>query len=177
MALMESIKFLPMMTWGPLAAKMKEGGSGCAVEVSLDDVELFVHDLVAEPPADEEEEEEAAEPTLHDGVASAEISGFGYIKTALLPWAAKTLLGRITSWGPKGDHVHPSRISVSIKCYMHPRCSYARKRGRCTDDMMLRWLFSAWLLAYHATAAEIAEARAAHLRAATAMLAPLDAEE
>ena len=170
---MKSITFLPMMTGGAAGGEDEGCGGGGVVGIPLDDVEQFVHELVAELPADEEE---AAEPSLDDGVASAEISGFGYIKTALLPWAAKTLLGRITSWGPKGDHVHPSRISVSIKCYMHPRCSYARKRDRCTGGMMLRWLFSARPLAYHATAAEIAEARAAHLRAATAMLALLDAE-
>ena len=134
---------------------------------------LFVNVFLAELPADEEE---AAEPSLEDGVASAEMSGLGYIKTALLPWAAKTQLSRITSWGANGEHIHPSNISVSIKCYMHPRCWYARKRDRCTDDMMLRWLFSGRPLAYHATAAEIAEARAAHLRAATDMLATFDAE-
>ena len=71
---------------GAAGGEDEGGGGGCAVEVSLDDVELFVHDLVAERPADEEEE--AAEPTLDDGVSSVEISCLGYIKTALLPWAA-----------------------------------------------------------------------------------------
>jgi len=114
----------------------------------------------------------------------AEMTPMGYLNSEFHPWSAKRPIGRITVWplkSPEGVEVHPSRQSMAVRCYMHPNCSFSRKRDRFTDRQLAEWLFSMPSLPDPSTPEMKQAAKAEHARLAGIMLrgdlpaAPADA--
>ncbi len=66
------------------------------------------------------------------------ISSTGHVTSDAPGWKAFGNIGRITQWPAKA---HPADQNVSIRCYLHPGCSVARKRLKYSDDQLLDWLF------------------------------------
>ena len=84
-----------------------------------------------------------APPTIEDIIAAATISGSGNVACALPPYDSLRV-GRLTTWP---EDRPPEKRSVSMKCFIHTgqgiQCAAAKARSKCTDEQLLRWLFSA----------------------------------
>ena len=70
----------------------------------------------------------------------ATISEMGQVTCDVGRWSAYTAIGRITEW-PRGRPEHLR--NVSMRCYVHSRCSLAKVRGAVTNRDLLEWLFAA----------------------------------
>ena len=106
-------------------------------------------DVAGEASADEadcleaveaEGEAERRPPSPAELRGSCHIDGRGYVTSPHPPWAGKHPgVGRLTTW-PESKPVE--RRSVSMRCYLHPKCvTPARVRTKVSDDLLLRWLF------------------------------------
>lgn len=115
-------------------------------------------------------EEGAAEgpPRIGEVAASATMGAAGYITVEVEPWASKRPIGRLTVWPADKP---PERQSAACRCYMHPNCSFSRKRLQVDDSRFLHWLFSMQPLPIGASVAEKAAAKAEHAALARTMLA------
>lgn len=72
--------------------------------------------------------------------AAAIVGTMGYVTCPLAGWAPIPMVGRLTTWPESKPY--ESR-SVSIKCFMHPRCgSPAKVRWKVSDEQLMTWLFS-----------------------------------
>ena len=70
----------------------------------------------------------------------ATISEMGYVTCDVGRWSAYTVIGRITEWPrERPEHLR----NVSMRCYVHSRCSLAKVRGAVTNRDLLEWLFAA----------------------------------
>lgn len=100
-----------------------------------------------------------------DAIAHASMSAAGYISCTKPPWDTGRSIGRITAW-PSDAPVESQ--NVVVRCYMHSKCSYTRKRRAFTNEALMTWLFEASPLAEGASTAERQTARDNHrLKAAT----------
>lgn len=133
-----------------------DGGGGDGGEDEDGDVErdlLFVVQAAVE-------EELPATPTVAEAAAASTVSQTGYIVCSIEPWRSIPALGRITTW-PANRALE--QRSSSMRCYLHPRCSVAKKRSDVTDDIYMRWLYSGTVLDPDATAERKKECAAEHM--------------
>lgn len=107
-------------------------------------------------------------PRIGEVAASATMGAAGYITVEVEPWASKRPIGRLTVWPADKP---PERQSAACRCYMHPNCSFSRKRLQVDDSRFLHWLFSMQPLPIGASVAEKAAAKAEHAALARTMLA------
>ena len=95
----------------------------------------------------------------------------GFITTTVEPWASCSgggAVGRISKVWPANALV--DKQSISVKCFMHSGCSFARKRARVSDAAMLKWLFSSKPLPLGCTHEEAQTSKRAHGMSAVVFL-------
>ena len=94
---------------------------------------------------EEENSEGAALVSLFEAVRACTVSPMGYVTCDIEPYKSLlSPLARITTW-PASKPL--ASRSVSIRCYRHPGCSFAKTRWSITDNDLLCWLFSGDLTA------------------------------
>ena len=101
-------------------------------------------------------------------IASATVSGMGYVSCPVEPMNRIVNVGRITTF-PASKPL-PQR-SVAVKCYLHSNCSVTRQRSRFEDHQLLRWLFAGECLLEGASAVQRAAAGTHHKALSNELLA------
>ena len=86
--------------------------------------------------------------------------GNGHVRSDLTPWDYKDKLARVTEFGG----------NVAIRCYMHSRCSFTRRRARISNEALMRWLFGVRPPGAMALPAEVKASKDEHARLALSML-------
>lgn len=131
------------------------------------DLELGEDDVEQQPIA-EAAAENSPENMIELFIASARVSGMGYVSCPVEPMNRMVNVGRITTF-PASKPL-PQR-SVAVKCYLHSNCSVTRQRSRFEDHQLLRWLFAGECLPGGASAAQRAAAGTRHKALSNELLA------
>lgn len=118
---------------GDLAAESAPAGEVEAMVGAMEEV-VGVAGAAASSSSDS-----AALATIDELVRSATFTAQGYVSTDIEPFCRQKPCGRVTTW-PASKPLH--QRSVSMRCYMHPSCSFAKPRSKVTDSDLLSWLFS-----------------------------------
>ena len=95
----------------------------------------------------------------------------GFITTTVEPWASCSgggAVGWISKVWPANAPV--DKQSISVKCFMHSGCSFARKRARVSDAAMLKLIFSSKPLPLGCTHEEAQTSKRAHGMSAVVFL-------
>lgn len=109
-----------------------EDAAGAAV---LEDAAL--QSALAEDAGSAEPEQKPA--TVQQAVAAAVVSSSGHVSCPLSPFSSRAFWARITTFP---DTAPMENRSVSCYCYLHPKCSVAKKRRMVSDEKLLEWAFS-----------------------------------
>lgn len=120
--------------WGDLELP-EDGAGGVGEGVAADPAQRDLEEALAEAANDEAPEG----PSVEEAVRASSISEGGHVSCALEPWRSRASLGRITTWP---EHQPHEKRSVSMRCFLHPRCSAARARSKVSDELLLTWLYS-----------------------------------
>ena len=121
-------------------------------------LELDEH-FVEQDPIAEAAAENGPENIIELCIASARVSGMGYVSCPVEPMNRIVNVGRITTF-PANKPL--AQRSVAVKCYLHSNCSVTRLRSRFEDHHLLRWLFAGECLPHGASAAQRAAAGTRH---------------
>ena len=123
-----------------------EASSGDVAQAASDDVATSEVDggIVAafaamDALAAEDEGEVDSVAMVREALGHCSISPSGYVSCPRPPFDCKTNIGRVTTW-PRERPMHAR--SVSCRCYVHPRCSFAKPRRAIDDNDLLSWLLT-----------------------------------
>ena len=143
-----------------------------AVAEDSQEASAIAEDLFGPSSSDQSEPEAAAESSpveeappqetysSADCSLVADISAEGHVTCPLPPWNASGRIGCLTDWPP---HQPPEKRSMSMKCFLHRgKCAVVRTRRKVSEDMMLRWLFSAQIPPKDCSKEEMAKLVRAH---------------